>query len=412
MERTAPKRLHPPRQSCFRGSPGKTAERHSCRPGGFGRGYAFPRWEALQPGLASKDDCASAFQGLRFQAPAAKGIEGDALQRKQHGLRKRDFLLIIGAAAVVFVLLFLVGEWLESQQEQPETRGDYHWRYAADALEINGKMYRPKTNLSTILFMGIDQDSTEEQIGYRNGGQADFLRLIVIDHSEKTLSQLAIDRDTMTPVIMLGVLGNRSGIRTMQISLSHSFGDGKAQSCELTVEAVSNLLFSAHINGYVAMNLDGISVLNDSIGGVTVTLTDDFSALDPEMTVGKTITLQGKQAELFVRSRMSMSIGTNVARMARQQTYVTAMLELLNSKISSSSEYVGKLYDELLSYVVTSYSRAQMINEAWSARNYTRNPVLELSGEHLVSADGFMEFHVDETALQEIVLQLFYQEVK
>ena len=313
---------------------------------------------------------------------------------------------------LVFVVLFLVGEWLESQQEQPETRGDYHLRYTADASEINGKMYRPKTNLTTILFMGIDQDSTAERVGYRNGGQADFLRLIVIDHSAKTISQLAIDRDTMTPITMLGVLGNRSGIRTMQICLSHGFGDGREQSCELTVEAVSNLLFNTHISGYVAMNLDGISALNDSVGGVTVTLEDDFSALDPEMTAGKTLTLMGRQAELFVRSRMSMTIGTNVARMARQQTYVTAMLDLLNSKISSSSEYVGKLYDELLSYVVTNYSRAQMINEAWSARNYTRNPVLELSGEHLVSADGFMEFHVDETALQEIVLQLFYQEVK
>ena len=313
---------------------------------------------------------------------------------------------------MVFALLFLVGEWLESQQEQPETRGDYHWRYAADEQEINGKLYRPKTNLSTILFMGIDRDSTEEQTGFRNGGQADFLRLIVIDRSAKTISQLAIDRDTMTPIIVLGVLGNRSGYRTLQISLSHGFGDGKGQSCELTVEAVSNLLFGAHINGYVAMNMDGISVLNDSLGGVTVTLEDDFSALDPEMTVGKTMTLKGRQAELYVRSRMNMAVGTNSARMARQQTYISQMMDLLNKKIRGSSEFIGRLYDDLSSFVVTDFSRAQMINEAWSARNYTHNPVMELSGEHVIGADGFMEFHVDETALQEIVLQLFYQEVK
>ncbi len=33
----------------------------------------------------------------------------------------------------------------------------------------------------------------------------------------------------------------------------------------------------------MAMDMDGISVLNDSVGGVTVTLEDDFSSLDPAM---------------------------------------------------------------------------------------------------------------------------------
>lgn len=33
----------------------------------------------------------------------------------------------------------------------------------------------------------------------------------------------------------------------------------------------------------MAMYLDGISTFNDALGGVTVTLEDDFSQLDPEM---------------------------------------------------------------------------------------------------------------------------------
>ncbi len=39
-----------------------------------------------------------------------------------------------------------------------------------------------------------------------------------------------------------------------------------------------------NIDFYLAMSLDGISVLNDLAGGVTVTLEDDFSAADPAMT--------------------------------------------------------------------------------------------------------------------------------
>lgn len=41
------------------------------------------------------------------------------------------------------------------------------------------------------------------------------------------------------------------------------------------------------------MSLDGISVLNDLAGGVTVTLEDDFSAEDPAMTRGTTLSLHG-----------------------------------------------------------------------------------------------------------------------
>ena len=66
----------------------------------------------------------------------------------------------------------------------------------------------------------------------------------------------------MTPITILGVLGNRSGVRTAQICLAHSFGDGGAQSCELMAEAVSNLLLGSQIDYYIAMSLDGISAVS------------------------------------------------------------------------------------------------------------------------------------------------------
>lgn len=75
------------------------------------------------------------------------------------------------------------------------------------------------------------------------------------------------------------------------------------------------------IDFYVAMNMDGISELNDLAGGVTVTLEDDFSSIDPAMTKGTTLTLHGDQAETFVRSRMTVGDGTNASRMERQSVY-------------------------------------------------------------------------------------------
>ncbi len=332
---------------------------------------------------------------------------------RRHPLRKRDILVIGTVVVLLLVGAYAAAQWLEDSNANPEPRGDYTLRYEDEQMTINGVTYRQRSNLTTILFMGIDQESGQAQsTNFRNGGQADFLRLIVIDPAGKTVSQIQIDRDTMTPVTVLGVLGNRSGMRTLQICLSHGFGDGREQSCELAVEAVSNLLFNVPINYYVAMNLDGIEALNESLGGITVTLEDDFTSLDPTMTKGSTLTLHGKQAEYFVRSRMSVGVGTNEARMARQQQYLAKMMDALHEKVLSSESYVGELFDVLTDYLVTNLSRAQMVNEAWAARNYRRNPVSVPEGTHLVGESGFMEFHVDEDSLEQIVLDLFYQKSK
>ncbi len=337
---------------------------------------------------------------------------GEAVKRRRY-LRKRDILVIMCVVLLVLIGLYLGAQWLENENANPEPRGDYHLRYEDEQVTVNGVKYRQKKNLTTILFMGIDQDSgAEPGVSNRNGGQADFLRLIIIDHDEKTLNQVQIDRDTMTPITVLSILGNRSGTRTLQISLSHGYGDGKEQSCQFTVDAVSNLLLNVPINGYIAMNLDGISVLNDSLGGVTVTLADDFSHIASAMTKGTTLTLMGEQAEIFVRSRMSMKVGTNEARMIRQQQYLSKMMDLLHEKVLKDKEFIGTLFDSLSPYLVTNVSRAQMINDAWLARDYERKPLYIPEGTHAVGTDGYMEFHVDEDALEQMVLELFYQKMK
>lgn len=86
---------------------------------------------------------------------------------------------------------------------------------------------------------------------------------------------------------------------TQQICLGYAFGDGRQTSCEVTVEAVENLLGGQAIDQYLAMGLDGISTLNDLAGGVTVTLEDDFSAIDPAMTKGTTSRCRASRPRLM-----------------------------------------------------------------------------------------------------------------
>lgn len=321
---------------------------------------------------------------------------------------------VLIAVAIALVLFYQGGNWLEHRTDKTEPRGDHTQRYAYDEqIELDGVAYRKRKDVTAILLMGIDTESVDSTgNSYRNGGQADFLRLLVIDDADKKVAQIQIDRDTMTPITVLGVLGNKSGVRTAQICLSHGFGDGQAKSCALTVEAVSNLMFGIPIDFYIAMNLDGISALNDMLGGVTVTLEDDFSSLDPLMTAGATLTLVGDQAEIYVRSRRNIGIGTNEARMARQELYVSQMLSLLYAHMKKDEEFVGALYDAIAPYLTTDINRGRLINEVWATRDYHRTVAIKPAGVHEMGSDGFMQFHVDEVGLQQIIVDLFFEKVK
>ena len=328
-------------------------------------------------------------------------------RRRSRALRS---ILIVLLMALAIGLVFFSAVRIEKEERKPETRGDYHQRYTYDnVIEVGGVSYRQRKELTTILLMGIDQDHDAPHPDARSGGQADFLRLLIVDPSNKKVTQLALDRDTMTPITILSILGDRASVRTWNLCLSHAYGDGKEQSCAYSVDAVSNLLFGTKIDHYVAMNLDGISVLNDWAGGVTVTLRDDFSAADPDMTPGKTLKLVGNQAEIFVRSRMDVGDGTNAARMERQNEFLQKFRELSQNRVHEDKQSIGELYDSLAPYLTTDMTRGRFINEAWAARDYEVADTLEIKGTHVIGDAGFVEYYPDEEYLQELVLKIFYE---
>ena len=316
--------------------------------------------------------------------------------KKQEQKNKTVFHAVVALLAVLAVVLVLYGggRWLEKRAEKPETRTQLP-QADQETVEVDGVTYRKKSRLTTILVMGVDHD-TQDSYEYRKAGQADFLRLVVLDDADKTVQQLQIDRDTITPVTVLGLLGDRYEPVTEQICLGYAFGDGRETSCEVTVEAVENLLGGQEIDQYL----------------VTVTLEDDFSAIDPAMTKGATLTLQGEQAETYVRSRRSVGVGTNEARMARQESYIRQLSVQLDEKLQKDQNFAVDAYDALQPYLTTSMAKGQLVNEAWAAKDYTRLDTIKPDGTYQVGEDGFMEFYPEAASLQQAVLQLFYEKVE
>ena len=273
-------------------------------------------------------------------------------------------------------------------------------------LEVDGTIWEHKEHIETYLFLGIDTKGQAVGVeGYYGGGQADVQMLMVVDHENKTWQVLQLNRDTMAEVPVLGMQGDVIGTEYQQIALSYSYGDGKKGSCENSVRTVSNLLLEENIDGYYALNMDGIIIINDMLGGVPVTITSDFSKVDESLTLGETMNLQGEQALTFLRMRKDVDDQTNVSRMARQRQYLNA----LGKKMGEQKEDdVLKIYDALFDYSVTNMGSKTMTELLEYANNYEQLEILTIDGEQVVEGENWA-YYLDKEALHKVIVQMFYK---
>lgn len=329
-------------------------------------------------------------------------------RRGKRPIRKRNLIMLALYAVILIVMVTSALVWDRPATE--ETFGSLEGRFDSD-IELN---YNQKTvhyreyEITNYLIIGMDRDELGFN-GYQNGGQADFLLVLSIDRRNQTITPVMIDRDTMTPVTMYGIFGDVAGTRTMQVCLAQAFSGVDVTGSENTCRAVSGLLGGVKIDRCLLMDLNGIVLLNDAIGGVTVTLEDDLTALHPSLEKGETVKLVGELAEHFVRGRMTVADGTNESRMRRQQTYIEAMLEQMKLLIEEDDRKLEEVLNSMSGHVETSTDASILVAEADAYSSYEWKPMKMLPGWHRKGDDGFTEFWTDEPALMDIIVDVWFQ---
>lgn len=325
---------------------------------------------------------------------------------KAHRRDVRRAAWTVGAIGVVLLLAaFLIRSWenraFTFHESTPQTEEE-----TSDVI-YEGMVYSPRRQIETYLFMGIDTTGPVTSVSGSayHGGQADALFLLVVDDEEETWQLLRLNRDSMVDVPVLDLKGKVIGYEYQQLALAHAYGDGARISCENTVATVSALLQDQPIDGYASLNMDGIAVFNDAIGGVTVTVTSDFTAVDPTLVEGEIITLNGQQAFEFVRSRKDVGDQTNLSRMERQRVYLEAMKPQL---MTLNDEEIVRVYDALSEYLVTDMGSQTFLDTANKLKEYQELPQLVIEGTNVVE-EGHVEYILDKDSLQKVILELFYR---
>ena len=327
-------------------------------------------------------------------------------QRGKHGNR---LALVIVILAVIGAGLFGVRFW-EERQDKAAAGDQEPALNDRPRVYYNDSWYELRDDLETFLGMGLDQyeSAINQTDGYNNHQQADFLLLMIADKKSNTYTALHINRDTMAEIQRLGLNGQKLDTFTGQLALAHTYGSGGKDSCRNTVTAVSRFLYDVPIDHYFSVTMDAIPVLNDLVGGVTVHIDDDFSAVDPSLKQGKDVRLVGQQALTFVRSRGGIGDSSNLSRMERQRAFVSALYTQLSRKMQENEGFGRQLALKLADYTVSDLTTTELSNFAERYKDYTFVGIQSMQGE-AVKGEQFMEYYVDEADLQRLVIELFFE---
>lgn len=328
--------------------------------------------------------------------------------KKRHWIRA-GILGLIAVAVLVTGIILLRDSERDQYAEQRDTMSAGFGQLKT--VTVGGVEYREKPAVTTLLIAGIDKPEATENVttsSYRDGGQADFLLLVAIDHTDKRIHQLQLDRDTMAEIDILSIFGKEVGTRKEQLCLAHAFGETPQDNAKYTVRAVERLLEGTEIDGYYMIDYTAIPTLNDALGGVTVKIEFDMENLNPAWTKGSKVTLHGKEAETFVRARMSVGSGTNADRMKRQNEFMRNAITKMKQRIADDLSFGEEVLDSLRELSVSNMTSKHLAEEMYKARDYETLEVEHPEGEYAIGADGFVEFHMKEGAAVEWVLEHLY----
>ncbi len=324
--------------------------------------------------------------------------------KSQHKFFALPVCLIVVAVSLVFVFGLIEHLVSKTENSLPEDTTSASGN-SGGQFYYKDTWYVPKKSAETLLVLGIDKrlDGSEDR---ETSEQVDFLALLVIEEEKERFRILHLNRDTITDIPQTDrMTGLETGRFRGQLALAHAYGSHEESRCRNTVRAVENLLYSTEIDHYLSLTMDAVAILNDSVGGVTLPLLDDLEGLGRR---DETVTLTGEQALYYVRERSALEDSSNLRRMERQRQYIGALFGKFAGFAENNEENTFETLVRINEYMVSDCTAEQLSALAEQLSGYTFDGTLTLAGEAVQGAE-YMEFHIDEAAARQTVVDLFYE---
>ena len=323
--------------------------------------------------------------------------------QRDRKVKKKVLLFLI--LLVAFSIAVLLGWKLFFEEVEPEW-DDSLSQSSYNYITYEGHQYRYDTNKKNILFIGLDNrgEIRDDNIPGESG-QADCIMLFTLDRSNETAGVMQIPRDTMTSIDVYDLGGELRTTVTEQLATQYAYSVGGKNGGEAMKKTVSELLYDLPIDGYLVMDMAAIPIVNDAIGGVTITIPEDYTRINPAFKKGETLTLSGQQAKEYVHYRDYDLAFSNNGRMQRQLDYVPALVQQIQKQYAKEQNYYKVLYPLVEKYMVTDMQEDEM--------NRLAGYQLDMSDAWILAGEGkmgekYQEFYPDQEKNQKYLIETFY----
>lgn len=216
---------------------------------------------------------------------------------------------------------------------------------SGSVITYDGVSYEINNDLVSIAFIGADEGTGDSE----NLQMADAIYIFTLDTKTGKVKILGVSRDTMADVDLYSEQGQFIDTQRMQMAFSYAYGNNEVSGGKNTTTSLSRLFYGLPFDNYFAINMKALITLNDTIGGVTLTSSMTFTSPIDGRTIneGETVTLHGKEAERYVRSRDISELESNNDRMQRQQEYIRAFIASVVPAAKKDISVVSRLYNEI-----------------------------------------------------------------
>jgi LCP family protein required for cell wall assembly len=320
-----------------------------------------------------------------------------------------DGRVIVGIVALVLIccvgLFFLVSQSLGSTgvsrsgtSQAPSSKREK----LKSKITVDGVTYQRNTSLKTILLLGVDQSEADRTYAVSGGGRSDAIALLIMNPDTNEMQVLEISRDSMVDVDVYNARDEYLYTQQMQLTLQYSVGSSASRSNWLMKNKVSDILYGMPVDYTMSLTMDGIAPVVEALGGITLTFSKDYTDIDPLFTKGTTMLLNGDQAYAFIHNRDITVTGSNDDRMERHLQVIEAMAERLTSMSTADIDTMMNTADP---YMETDLD----IDTVYALRSYhISDEILKAPGA-TQEGENHDEYYLDETALRQMVIDLFYQ---
>lgn len=316
-------------------------------------------------------------------------------------------LFLIGASLAA--AFFSSGRWSltfadERQDQELSLSSQVVWE---------GATYERDPNVVPVLFIGTDQDTGRTAPGYN--GQADALILMGIDTAEGDVTCISLSRNAKTQIEAFDPVTRESeGLQEDYLCLAYSYGGTDRHSGTLCCDAVSRML-GVGVGAYLILDMSGVGALADALGGVELTAIEDVFKTDIKQ--GQEVTLQGQSALEYVWQRDERDDYSAAGRLARQAQFARAFASQALAEAQSDPAALMELWDVVQEHSKTNLSTNEL---AFLLASVAANGASGTDGVEMLTIPGELQpvpgrmsqFITDEAAAQEMMLEVFYREVR